>query len=68
MVRGGAVGRARREWHPYARDAVAYRALGSIPVPIDVQVYTLAEFEKRASLAISFERTVRDKGKLIYAA
>ena len=50
------------------RDAIAYRALGDIPVPIDVQVYTRAEFDERAALSISFERTVRQKGRLVHAA
>ena len=52
----------------YARDAIAYRALGRIPLPIDVQVYTRAEFEERSALPTSFERTVRTKGKVIHAA
>jgi predicted nucleotidyltransferase len=53
---------------PFQRDAVAYAALGEIPIPIDVQVYTRAEFDRRASLPVSFERTVRTKGRLLYAA
>ena len=53
---------------PYKRDAAAYRALGGIGVPKDVQVYTRAEFEERAALPVSFERTVKRKGKLIHAA
>lgn len=53
---------------PFQRDAIAYRALGDIPVPIDVQVYTKAEFEERAALTVSFERTVKHKGKLLHAA
>ncbi len=52
----------------YARDAIAYRALGNIRHPIDVQVYTRAEFERRAALSVSFERTVKLKGKVVYAA
>jgi len=52
----------------YERDAVAYRALGDIRLPIDVQVYTRAEFEKRAALPVSFERTVKHKGRIVYAA
>lgn len=52
----------------YQRDALAYRALRGIPVPIDVQVYTREEFEGRAALPVSFERTVQRKGKLLYAA
>jgi predicted nucleotidyltransferase len=53
---------------PYERDAAAYRALSEISVPVDVQVYTRAEFEERAALPVSFERTVKRKGKLIHAA
>ena len=52
----------------YERDAVAYRALGDIRLPIDVQVYTRTEFEKRAALPVSFERTVKTKGRIVYAA
>ena len=53
---------------PYERDARAYRALREIPVPLDVQVYTRQEFDERAALKVSFERTVKSKGKLIHAA
>jgi predicted nucleotidyltransferase len=53
---------------PYQRDAVAIRALRGIKAPIDVQVYTRAEFEGRASLPVSFERTVRNKARVVYAA
>ena len=53
---------------PYERDAAAYRALGNIDVPIDIQVYTRAEFEGRSALPVSFERTVRRKGKVVYVA
>ena len=52
---------------PYERDATAYLALSSVDVPIDVQVYTVAEFEERAALPVSFERTVKRKGKLVHA-
>lgn len=52
----------------YQRDALAYRALIGVPVPIDVQVYTRAEFDERSALRVSFERTVKNKGKLVYAA
>lgn len=52
----------------YERDALAYASLAGIRVPIDVQVYTRAEFDERATLRVSFERTVRTKGKLLYAA
>jgi predicted nucleotidyltransferase len=53
---------------PYERDGQAYVALLGLGVPKDVQVYTRAEFEERAALPVSFERTVKRKGRLIYAA
>lgn len=53
---------------PYERDARAYRTLGGISVPIDVQVYTRAEFEDRAALTVSFERTVKMKGRQLDVA
>jgi len=53
---------------PYERDAAAYLALADVNAPVDVLVYTRAEFERRAELPVSFERTVRAKGKLIHAA
>ena len=52
----------------FQRSAAAYRALRGIGVPIDVQVYTRREFDERASLPVSFERTVREKGRVLYAA
>ena len=53
---------------PYKRDASAYEALSDLGVPKDVQVYTRAEFEERAVLPVSFERTVKTKGRILYAA
>ncbi|TWT44200.1 Nucleotidyltransferase domain protein [Phycisphaerae bacterium RAS1] len=53
---------------PHERDARAYRALRGLGVPKDVMVYTRAEFEERAALPVSFERTVKTRGRLIYAA
>ena len=52
----------------YERDARAYVSLAGIRTPVDVQVYTRQEFEKRAALHVSFERTVQTKGKVLYAA
>lgn len=52
----------------YQRAAVAYRALRGIGVPLDVLVYTRAEFEPRATLPVSFERTVCQRGRVLYAA
>jgi len=53
---------------PYQRDAQAIKALSGIPHPRDVQVYTQEEFETRAALPVSFERTVKQKGRILYAA
>ncbi len=53
---------------PYELDAAANRALGDLRVPIDVQVYSRTQFERRACLPTSFERTVKDKGRVVYAA
>lgn len=52
----------------FSRDALAYRALRDLDVPKDVQVYTRSEFDSRSALPVSFERTVKTKGKLLYAA
>lgn len=53
---------------PYTRDVRAYRALAGLGVPKDVQVYTCREFEQRAALRVSFDRTVKMKGKLVHVA
>lgn len=53
---------------PTERDAVAYQALIGLGVPKDVQVYTREEFDDRAALPVSFERTVKKKGRVLYAA
>lgn len=52
----------------FQRGAAAYRALRGIGVPVEVQVYTRKEFDARASLPVSLERTVRRKGRVLYAA
>ncbi len=52
----------------FERGAIAYRVLRDIPLPLDIQVYTQAEFDRRATLPVSFERTVRTTGKLVHAA
>lgn len=52
----------------FERGATAYRALRHIGVPVDVMVYTRAEFDPRAALPVSFERTVREKGRVVHAA
>jgi predicted nucleotidyltransferase len=53
---------------PYQRDGLAIRALRGIGVPKDVLVYTRGEFEQRSALSVSFERTVKTKGRVLYAA
>ena len=53
---------------PYTRDVRAYKALSGLGIPKDVQVYTRREFEERAALPVSFERTVKTKGKLLHVA
>lgn len=52
----------------YRRGAAAYKALRGIGVAVDVLVYTREEFDTRSSLPISLERTVREKGRHLYAA
>lgn len=52
----------------FQRGVLACDALWGIDLPIDVQVYTRAEFESRAVLPVSLERTVRTKGCVLYAA
>ena len=52
----------------FERGALAYRVLRDVPLPLDVQVYTQAEFDRRAALPVSFERTVRTTGILLHAA
>lgn len=52
----------------FDRTTLAYRALDRIGVPLDVMVYTRAEFDSRAALPVSFERTVRTKGRVLHAA
>ena len=59
---------AESELDFFARSTLAYRALQRVGVPVDVQVYTRQEFESRAALPVSFERTVRTKGQVVYAA
>ncbi len=52
----------------FKRSARAYRALRGLGVPLDVQVYTAEEFESRAALPVSFERTVKTRGIRLDAA
>ena len=50
------------------RGARAYRALSGLGVPKDVLVYTQAEFETRSARPVTFEGTVRHRGRVVYAA
>ncbi|MFN0011935.1 MAG: nucleotidyltransferase domain-containing protein [Phycisphaerales bacterium] len=52
----------------FERGARAYHALHGVGVPVDVQVYTRAEFEGRAQRRVSFERAVASHGRVVYAA
>ena len=52
----------------YARFARGFRAVRGIGWPVDMQLYTREEFDSRADLPVSFERTVRTKGRVLYAA
>lgn len=50
----------------FDRDAIAYRALSDLGVAKDVMVYTRSEFDRRAALPVSFERTVKTKGRRLF--
>jgi len=52
----------------YQRSGKAHIALGDLGIPVDVMVYTRDEFDTRANWPVSFERSVRTSGKLVYAA
>lgn len=52
----------------FERTTAAYRTLDRIGVPVDIMVYTRAEFEPRAAQQVSFERTVRTTGRVLHAA
>ncbi len=56
------------ELTPTGGDASGYCARIARGVPKDVQVYTPSEFDERADLPVSFERSVKRKGGLLYAA
>ncbi len=46
----------------------AYRALTGIPIPVDVLVYTQEQFENRSNWPVGLERTIAERGRLLYAA
>jgi predicted nucleotidyltransferase len=50
----------------HSRAVAAYRALRGLFLPAEVTVVTRAEFERRARWQSSIERTVLDKGKVLY--
>lgn len=52
----------------FERGARAYSLMFGLGVPVDVQVYTRDEFEPRAQRRLSFERTVANEGRVVYAA
>jgi predicted nucleotidyltransferase len=52
----------------FERGVAASRALRPIGVPIDGLPYTRQEFDARAALPVSLERTVHTKGLALYAA
>ncbi len=53
---------------PHQRAVVAYRALRGLRVPVEIQVATREEFERRARWQSSVERVVQEKGQVLYAA
>ncbi len=53
---------------PHASAVAAYRALRGLCVPVEVQVVTRGEFERRAQWLSSVERVARKKGRILYAS
>ena len=51
---------------PHSRAVAAYRALRGLFMPAEVKVVTRAEFERRTQWQSSIERTVLDRGKVLY--
>ncbi|MCX5691748.1 MAG: nucleotidyltransferase domain-containing protein [Planctomycetota bacterium] len=52
----------------HTRCVEARKALMGFGHPLDVLVYTVAEFEERAGWFASLERTVKETGRLLHAA
>ena len=50
------------------RSARALSLMFGLGVPVDVQVYTRAEFEEWAQRPHSLERLVSERGRVVYAA
>ncbi|MGK5093439.1 nucleotidyltransferase domain-containing protein [Deltaproteobacteria bacterium TL4] len=54
------------EFSPTKRASLAYRHLRDIPYPLDILVKTRKEVNKFASVPVSLEHQILQKGKLIY--
>jgi len=50
----------------YQQTVQAYRALRGLCVPAEVKVVTRQQFERRSRWLSSIERTVKEKGRLLY--
>jgi predicted nucleotidyltransferase len=53
---------------PHQRAVAAYRALRGLFAPVEIKVATRAEFEQRVRWQSSIEKTVQEKGKVLYGA
>ena len=53
---------------PHKRDSAAYACAQGSGIPIELQVYTVEELNRRASVSTSFERSVIDHGRVLYDA
>ena len=53
---------------PHRRASSVYVALYGLGVPAEVKVATKEEFERRGSWLNSVERTIQERGKVLYAA
>jgi len=51
---------------PHKRAIEAYRSLRGLFFPAEIKVVTRAEFERRSQWLSSLERTVKERGKLLY--
>lgn len=53
---------------PHKRDSIAYACVQGSGIPIELQVYTSEELDRRASVPTSFERSIIDHGRVLYDA
>ena len=53
---------------PHKRAVEAYRTLRGLFLPAEIKVVTQEEFERRAQWLSSVERTVQEKGQILYDA